>query len=63
MKEKLLTSQLFKGKKETYPASVAIPFKADRLSENDLFKNFSKQKKDAIASKKFFKDQNEKIMV
>lgn len=61
--EKLLASSLFKDRKESYPTSVGVPFKSERLEDNELFKSLSKQKRDIYASKKFLKDSNEKLIV
>jgi hypothetical protein len=59
----LLASSLFKDRKESYPMSVCVPFKTDRLEDNQFYKNLPKQKKDIYASKKFLKDSTEKIIV
>lgn len=63
MDEKLLTSEIFKNKKDSYPASVPVSFKTDRLTENDIYKSIPKLKQDLFNTKKYLLDQNEKILV
>ena len=63
MYEKLLTSELFRNKKESYPDSIRIEFKIDRLSNSSLFNSLPQAKKDLFNSKKFLLDQNEKVQV
>lgn len=63
MEEKVLTSDFFKDKKESYPPTVPLEFKTDRLNEKELYKNLAKPKKDILENKKFLQDQNENIMV
>jgi len=43
--------------------SVGVPFKSDRLEDNELFKSLPKQKRDMYASKKFLQNSNEKFIV
>ncbi len=43
-----MTSELFKGRKESYGDSVAKVFKSDRLSETDFYKGLSKPKLDML---------------
>jgi hypothetical protein len=61
LNEKLLASEWFKDKKDSYKASVSVPFKTDRLTENALFKNMPKQ--DFIKNKNFLKDKNQDVLV
>ena len=63
MQEKLLASELFKNKKDSYPKSVVNPFKSDRLADTETFKSLNKQKLEFITSKKYLQDQNEKEIV
>lgn len=63
MQEKLLTSELFNGKKESYPTSVPIPFENDRLSQNEAFKKMPKAKYDIFNAKKYLQNAQEKIQV
>lgn len=59
----MLASELFKKKKDSYEASVGVPFKSDRLTDCDIFKNMPKHKQDIIKNKAFIVDSNEKQIV
>lgn len=65
MKEKVLASDLFKDRKESYAQSVRVKFANSRLADSSVYTNMPKAKQDAIAdNKKFMNDaQNEKIQV
>ncbi|RMZ97229.1 unconventional myosin-Ic isoform X2 [Brachionus plicatilis] len=61
MREKLLTSNLFKDKKESYLASVGVPFKIDRLEDHSSYKVLPSQKIDFLKSNSFFVDKSENV--
>ena len=63
MQEKLLASELFNNKKESYSLSVSVPFSSNRLEENESFKSLAKAKQDFFRDKKYTKDSNEKEIV
>jgi hypothetical protein len=66
MNEKLLTSELFKGRKDSYKDSVKVEFKWDRLTDSEFYKSLPKPKQDLLAQvkTKCIQDPaNEKIMV
>lgn len=63
MQEKLLTSELFKDKKDSYPSSVSVQFKNDRLTENSFYKNLPSPKTEIFKTKSFLINQSEKILV
>ena len=63
MNEKLLTSETFKDKKSSYPSSVSVTFKSDRLTDLDYFKKIPKTKLEIYEKKKFLFSQDEKIKV
>lgn len=64
MKEKVLASNLFKDKKESYAQSVNVKFKDNRLIDSEIYKNLLKPKQDFVNGKTFMQDQqNEKIIV
>lgn len=63
MREKSLTSNLFKDKKESYPASVGVPFKIDRLEDHSSYKVLPSQKIDFLKSNSFFVDKSENVKV
>jgi myosin I len=57
LQDKVLASELFKGKKETYPESVKVPFKSDiKLADNDYFKTLNDEHKKYFIDKKFMND-------
>ena len=62
MKEKVLTSELFKDRKESYAQSVRVKFSNNRLDDSNAFKNLPKPKQDMIIEKKFA-TMDEKIQV
>jgi len=37
LQQKVVTSAIFKGKKDSYPASIAVPFVDSRISQYSLF--------------------------
>lgn len=59
----MFASELFKDKKDSYPASVGVPFIIDRLSENEIFKKMPKFKQDIVKNKAYVQDANEKLIV
>jgi hypothetical protein len=63
LEDKLLASELFKNKKDSYTVSLPVVFKSDRLSDHDNFKSMPKHKQDLIKNKSFIQDANEKELV
>lgn len=63
MQEKLLTSELFKDKKDSYQASVKLTFKTDRLQEHSSYKALPNQKTQYLRDNLFFVEKSETIQV
>lgn len=63
MQEKLLTSELFKDKKDSYQDSVKITFKADRLQEHNSYKILPNQKIEYLKNNSFLVEKSETIKV
>lgn len=64
MDEKVLTSSIFKDRKESYEDSITVTFKTDRLTTSSFFAALPKPKQELLTTnKKFLIDPNEKIMV
>ncbi|CAF0868028.1 unnamed protein product [Brachionus calyciflorus] len=62
MQEKLMMSEMFKDKKESYSTSVAIKFQNDRLQENQKYKSLASQKVEYLKNKSYLLDQSENIL-
>ena len=63
MQQKLVASELFNNKKESYSLSVPVPFSSNRLEENESFQSIAKAKQDFFKDKRYTKDSNEKEIV
>jgi hypothetical protein len=53
---------MFKNKKESYPASVAVPFQIDRCTENPVYKALSKHKREVINGRKLIPNEIEVLL-
>ena len=64
MREKLVASELFKDRKDSYANSVSVPFVDDRLSGTEPFKSMAKAKQSiVIQQKKYMNGGDEKLIV